>query len=49
MVATRSTLDAYPPLATDAARADILTEIVRGIDKWLWFVEAHFQMRPAAA
>jgi starvation-inducible DNA-binding protein len=27
----------------DAATADILTEICRGIDKWLWFVEAHAQ------
>ena len=27
----------------DAASADILTEICRGIDKWLWFVEAHTQ------
>jgi len=27
----------------DAASADILTEIVRGVDKWLWFVEAHQQ------
>jgi starvation-inducible DNA-binding protein len=27
----------------DAASADILTEIARGIDKWLWFVEAHQQ------
>jgi len=25
----------------DAGSADILTEISRGIDKWLWFVEAH--------
>jgi starvation-inducible DNA-binding protein len=23
--------------------ADIFTEISRGIDKWLWFVEAHAQ------
>jgi len=23
--------------------ADIFTEIPRGIDKWLWFVEVHFQ------
>src|SRR6185436_2124046 len=27
----------------DAASADILTEICRGTDKWLWFVEAHLQ------
>ena len=27
----------------DAATADLFTEIVRGIDKWLWFVEAHSQ------
>ena len=27
----------------DAGSADILTEISRGIDKWLWFVEAHQQ------
>jgi starvation-inducible DNA-binding protein len=27
----------------DAASADILTEIVRGVDQWLWFVEAHQQ------
>jgi starvation-inducible DNA-binding protein len=27
----------------DAASADILTQICRGIDKWLWFVEAHAQ------
>ena len=25
----------------DAVGADMLTEIARGIDKWLWFVEAH--------
>lgn len=27
----------------DAGSADILTEISRGIDKWLWFVEAYQQ------
>jgi starvation-inducible DNA-binding protein len=27
----------------DADTVDILTEISRGIDKWLWFVEAHLQ------
>ena len=27
----------------DAATADLFTEIVRGADKWLWFVEAHSQ------
>jgi starvation-inducible DNA-binding protein len=30
---------------TDAGSADILTEISRGVDKWLWFVEAHQQAR----
>lgn len=27
----------------DAGSADILTEISRGIDQWLWFVEAHLR------
>jgi starvation-inducible DNA-binding protein len=27
----------------DADSADLFTEISRGIDKWLWFVEAHLQ------
>jgi len=27
----------------DADTADIFTEVSRGIDKWLWFVEAHTQ------
>ena len=27
----------------DAGSADICTEITRGLDKWLWFVEAHLQ------
>ncbi len=28
----------------DADSADMLTEISRGVDKWLWFVEAHQQV-----
>ena len=27
----------------DTGTADLLTEVSRGIDKWLWFVEAHSQ------
>ena len=27
----------------DADTTDLLTEISRGLDKWLWFVEAHLQ------
>jgi len=27
----------------DAGTADLFTEISRGMDKWLWFVEAHSQ------
>jgi len=27
----------------DADTADIFTEVSRGVDKWLWFVEAHIQ------
>ncbi len=27
----------------DADMADIFTEISRGVDKWLWFVDAHLQ------
>ena len=27
----------------DADTADLFTEVSRGIDKWLWFVEAHSQ------
>src|SRR3989442_15166328 len=29
----------------DADTADIFTEISRGLDKWLWMVEAHLQER----
>jgi starvation-inducible DNA-binding protein len=28
----------------DADTADLFTEVSRGIDKWLWFVEAHSQL-----
>lgn len=31
--------------AGDADTADVLTEISRGTDKWLWFVEAHVQVK----
>jgi len=27
----------------DSVSADMLTEVTRGIDQWLWFVEAHLQ------
>lgn len=27
--------------APDADTADLFTEVSRGVDKWLWFVEAH--------
>jgi starvation-inducible DNA-binding protein len=38
----RATIDEADAL-TDADTADLFTEISRGIDKWLWFVEAHSQ------
>ena len=38
----RSTIDEANGL-DDADTADLFTEISRGIDKWLWFVEAHSQ------
>ena len=30
-------------LIGDLDTADLFTEVSRGIDKWLWFVEAHLQ------
>ena len=38
----RMTIDETEALG-DADTADLFTEISRGIDKWLWFVEAHSQ------
>ena len=38
----RKTIDEADELQ-DADTADMFTEISRGIDKWLWFVEAHSQ------
>jgi starvation-inducible DNA-binding protein len=38
----RKTIDETSALG-DADTADIFTEVSRGIDKWLWFVEAHSQ------
>lgn len=31
----------------DQASADILTEVTRGVDQWLWFVEGHQQQEPS--
>ncbi len=39
---TRKAIDQVEQLG-DADTVDILTEISRGTDKWLWFVEAHQQ------
>ena len=39
---TRAAIDEASQLG-DADTADIFTEISRGVDKWLWFVEAHLQ------
>lgn len=40
--AARSTISEAEEL-DDADTADLFTEVSRGIDKWLWFVEAHSQ------
>jgi starvation-inducible DNA-binding protein len=39
---TRKAIDVANDLG-DLDTADIFTEVSRGIDKWLWFVEAHLQ------
>src|SRR5262249_42480070 len=41
---TRSAIDTANK-AGDADTADLFTEVSRGIDKWLWMVEAHLQAR----
>jgi starvation-inducible DNA-binding protein len=38
----RATIDEANAL-DDADTADLFTEVSRGMDKWLWFVEAHSQ------
>lgn len=38
----RASIDEADEL-NDADTADLFTEVSRGIDKWLWFVEAHAQ------
>jgi starvation-inducible DNA-binding protein len=40
--AARAAIDASDALR-DKDTADIFTEVSRGVDKWLWFVEAHLQ------
>jgi len=40
----RSTIDQANAF-DDAGTADLFTEVSRGIDKWLWFVEAHSQAK----
>ena len=40
----RRAIDASNEL-NDADTADIFTEMSRGVDKWLWMVEAHLQER----
>jgi starvation-inducible DNA-binding protein len=40
--AARKAIDQANEFA-DLDTADIFTEVSRGIDKWLWFVEAHLQ------
>lgn len=39
---TREAIDTTDGLA-DADTADLLTEVSRGLDKSLWFLEAHLQ------
>ena len=43
----REAIDALEELE-DPDSMDILTEVSRGVDQWLWFVEAHQQTRPVS-
>jgi starvation-inducible DNA-binding protein len=43
----REAIDALDELG-DPDSMDIITEVSRGVDKWLWFVEAHQQTRPVS-
>jgi starvation-inducible DNA-binding protein len=43
---TRAAIDSAAA-AGDAVTADLFTEIARGLDKRLWFLEAHLQADPA--
>jgi starvation-inducible DNA-binding protein len=43
----REAIDALDDLG-DPDSMDILTEVSRGVDQWLWFVEAHQQTRPVS-
>jgi starvation-inducible DNA-binding protein len=44
----RRSIDACAELG-DQGSADLCTEISRGFDKWLWFLEAHVQSAPVGA
>ena len=43
----REAIDALEDLG-DPDSMDILTEVSRGVDQWLWFVEAHQQTTPVS-
>lgn len=43
----REAIDALDEMG-DPDSMDILTEVSRGVDQWLWFVEAHQQTRPVS-
>lgn len=45
---TRAAID-LAAAGGDAVTADLCTEIARGLDKRLWFLEAHLQADPVAA